>query len=99
MGNDGMMEQTNERLTNEHETNKRLTNVEAGPWCVDGRPVEVRCFLCGEWFELQCSRKGKPYGVCPLCGYQIFFRLAPGIVRLTRAARERRVDNVRLKGG
>jgi len=80
----------NVQQTNEH-------NVMFGPWCVDGRAVEVRCFLCGQWFELHRSRKDKPYGVCPLCGYQIFFRLPGGIARLAQAAQDDRVDNVRLK--
>jgi DNA repair exonuclease SbcCD ATPase subunit len=61
-------------------------NVTWKTWMVDGKPVQVRCFLCGHVFTLSQSKKGKPYGVCPVCGYQIFFRMSEGISRLIQTA-------------
>ena len=65
-------------------------------WTVDGKPVQIRCFLCGRFFTLFQSKKGKPYGVCTFCGYQIFFRMGEGISRLIRAARNPEVKSVQF---
>jgi predicted RNA-binding Zn-ribbon protein involved in translation (DUF1610 family) len=65
-------------------------------WQVDGRPIQVCCPFCGLWMDVQTTKKGKPYSLCPTCGLQLFWRLPQGIERLAEAARHPKVTDVRF---